>query len=420
LDGERVKVTGTDAADGRGYSAALRVPVVRRLVGATTASVIGDYLGVGALLVMAVERTGGSAVGAAGVFAAAVPVTVAVGTLGGPLLDRVRRVPALVSLELIGALLICLPLLIDGAGVVYVTAALLAGQRTATGAIRQGVISAGVATVHRPALIALGNTIDQGAQVVGYLTGAALYLAVSAEAALLLDAGSFVLAALLLIGIKLGADDGSGAEDGPPSFSSGLRIIIGQPVLLLFALLTILTATAGALPETLAPTIVPDDDRLTPLLLAAAPFGQAITIVVLGRTRIVARPWFQLGHLAVLGAALLLAAAAPNASSLVAANVLVGVGVAWILGPQLTFLRRTPTARMAQVAGLMWAAIAAAEGGGSLLYGGLADRYGPSSAYGVAGVVLAVTAVLGVLAARRSSEVAQLDRDVLAESVEAA
>lgn len=414
-----MKVTDS-GTEGRGYSAALRVPVVRRLVGATTASVVGDYLGVGALLVMAVERTGGSAVGAAGVFAAAVPVTVAVGTLGGPLLDRVRRVPALVTLELLGALLICLPLVVDGAGIIYLTAALLAGQRTATGAVRQGVIAAGVATVHRPALIALGNTIDQGAQVIGYLTGAALVLAVSAEAALLLDAGSFVLAALLLLGIKLGARDGTGSDEGPASFSTGLRIILRQPVLLLFAVLTILTATSGALPETLAPTIVPDDDRLTPLLLAAAPFGQAITIVILGRTRIVARPWFQLGHLAVLGAALLLAAAAPNASSLVAANVLVGVGVAWILGPQLTFLRRTPTARMAQVAGLMWAAIAAAEGGGSLLYGALADRYGTSSAYGVAGIVLALTAVAGALVARSSSEVAQLDRDVLAESRAAA
>jgi predicted MFS family arabinose efflux permease len=399
---------------GAGYRVALRVPTVRRLVGATTASVVGDYLGVGALLVMAADRTGGLAVGAAGVFVAAVPMTVLVGTLGGPLLDRIPRIRSLVRLELLGALLICLPLLVDGVAVVYVTAALLAGQRTATGAIRQGVIAEGVASEHRPALLALGNTIDQAAQVVGYLTGAALYLAVSAEAALLLDSASFVVAALVLIGVRLAPRTEEDGSD-PPSFGTGLRVILDHPALRLFGLLTVLTATAGALPETLAPTIVPDDSRLTPLLLAAAPLGQAVTIAIIGRTRVVARPWFQLGHLAALAGALLLAALAPTPGLLVVANIAVGAGVAWILGPQLTFLRLTPPARMAQVAGLMWAVIALAEGGGSFLYATLADRAGPAAAYAAAGVVLSVTAAVAVLAARRSGTVEELDRAVLAE-----
>jgi predicted MFS family arabinose efflux permease len=404
----------SEQGSGAGYRVALRVPTVRRLVGATTASVVGDYLGVGALLVMAADRTGGLAVGAAGVFVAAVPMTVLVGTLGGPLLDRVPRIRSLVRLELLGALLICLPLLVDGIAVVYVTAGLLAGQRTATGAIRQGVIAEGVVPEHRPALLALGNTIDQAAQVVGYLTGAALYLAVSAEAALLLDAASFVVAGLILVGVRL-APRSEEPGSQPPSFSTGLRVIVDHPALRLFGLLTVLTATAGALPETLAPTIVPDDGRLTPLLLAAAPLGQAVTIAIIGRTRVVARPWFQLGHLAALGGALLLAALAPTPGLLVVANVAVGAGVAWILGPQLTFLRLTPPARMAQVAGLMWAVIALAEGGGSLLYATLADRAGPAAAYAAAGVVLSVTAAVAVLTARRSGTVEELDRAVLAE-----
>jgi predicted MFS family arabinose efflux permease len=398
-----------------GYRAALRVPLVRRLVGATTASVVGDYLGVGALLVMAVDRTGGSAVGAAGVFAAAVPMTVLVGTVGGPLLDRVPRVRALVTLELLGALLICLPLLVDNVPIVYVTAALLAGQRTATGSIRQGVIADGVGPLHRPALLALGNSIDQGAQVLGYLTGAALYLAVSVEAALLLDAASFVIAGLVLVGVRLPARTSDDPGQARPTLTTGLGVVMRQPALRLFGLLTVLTATAGALPETLAPTIVPGDDRFTPLLLAGAPLGQAVTIVVIGRTRIVARPWFQLGHLGLLASALLLASLAPGPASLVGANVLVGAGVAWILGPQLTFLRLTPPARMAQVAGLMWAAIALAEGGGSLLYGLLADRLGAAAAYAAAGVLLGATAVVATVVARGDQAVLDLDRAVLAD-----
>lgn len=396
--------------------AALRVATVRRLVGATTASVVGDYLGVGALLVMAADRSGASALGAAGVFASAVPMTILVGTLAGPLLDRVRRVPSLVRLELLGAAMICLPLLIDGLTIVYVTAALLAGQRTATGAIRQGVIADGVSDRHRPALIALGNTVDQGAQVLGYLAGAAIYLAVSPAAALLLDAASFVVAAAILSRVRLPAGERAPSEPRS-SFSTGLRIITDRPVLVLFGLLTVLTATTGALPETLAPTIVPGDDRLTPLLLAAAPLGQALTIVVLGRTRIVARPSFQLGHLALLAAALLLAANVPGPEALIAANVLVGAGVAWVLGPQLTFLRLTPPARMAQVAGLMWAAIAAAEGVGSLAFAALADARGSGAAYGLAGTLLAAAAVVGVLVSRRTDGLAELDEAVRADRV---
>jgi hypothetical protein len=403
-----------DVGSTRGYAAALRVPVVRRLVGATTASVVGDYLGIGALLVMAADRADAAALGAAGVLASAVPMTILVGTLAGPLLDRVRRVPGLVSLELLGAALICLPLLFDGLAVVYVTAALLAGQRTATGAIRQGVIAEAVLDRHRPALIALGNTVDQSAQVLGYLAGAAIYLAVSPAAALLLDSASYVVAALVLAGLRLPTRTVAAGERAT-SFGAGFRIIADRPALVLFGLLTVLTATTGALPETLAPAVVPGGDRLTPLLLAAAPFGQAVAIVILGRTRVVARPAFQLGHLGVLAGALLVASLAPGPRSLVAANVLVGIGVAWVLGPQLTFLRLTPPARMAQVAGLMWAAIAAAEGIGSLAFAALADARGTSAAYALAGALLSAAAVVGLVASRRTAAVAELDAAVRAD-----
>lgn len=398
----------------RGYRAALRVPVVRRLTGATTASVIGDYLGVGALLVMAAERTGGAALGPAAVFAAAVPVVVLVGAFGGGVLDRLPRVRSLVALELLGAAIICLPLFVDGVAIVFVCAAALAGQRTATGAVRQAVIVAGVPTAHRGPLVAMSSGIEQGGQFVGYLTGAAVYLLISPAAALLLDAASFVLAAAILVGLRVprGTPPPLAGGRGP---RAGLRVVAHDPVLRLFAVLVLLTATVSALPETLAPTILDADDARTSLLLAAAPLGQAITITLLGRTRVVTRPWFQLGHLAFLAAAMLVAVVAPVVWGLVVANVLIGAGIAWVLGPQLTFLRRVPPARMAQVTGLMWAAIAIAEGAGALALGALADATDPAIAYLVAGLLLAVTVVPGTVIARRTSAVLDLDRDVLAD-----
>ena len=85
---------------------------------------------------------------------------------------------------------------------------------TATGAVRYAVIADGLADTHRGPLIAMTGSIDQAGQVLGYLTGAAIYLLVSPAAALLLDAGSFVLAALILVGLRLPA---SSAPPAPPA-----------------------------------------------------------------------------------------------------------------------------------------------------------------------------------------------------------
>lgn len=410
-----------DARPDRGYRAALKVSLVRRLVAATSASVVGDYLGVGALLVMAADRTGGLAAGSAGVFAAAVPMTVLVGVVGGRFLDRLPRVRSLVTIELFGAALICLPLVIDGPVIVYVTAALLAGQRTATGAIRQGLVAERVPTRHRGPLIALSNTIDQSAQVLGYATGAAIYLLISPAAALLLDSASFVVAALVLLSIRTRRADERTPEETAPvtALPSGLALVRRDPVLRLFTLLVLVTATVAALPESLAPSILPQEDGRTALLLASGPLGQAVTLAILGRTRIVARPWFQLGHLALLAAALAIAAVAPGVGGLIVGNLLIGAGVAWILGPQLTFLRLVPPARMAQVTGLMWAAIATSEGGGALAFGALADRTEPRIAYLVGGVLVAVATAVGALVARRSGAVRDLERDIRSDELPA-
>ena len=55
------------------------------------------------------------------------------------------------------------------------------------------------------------------------------------------------------------------------------------------------------------------------------------------------------------------------------AGVVVGVGVAWIIGPQLTFLRLAPKVRMAQISGTMIAGLAVADGLGSLTYARVAE-----------------------------------------------
>ena len=392
-----------------GYRSALGSPVVRRLWAASLASTVGDYIGLGALLFLATDRTG-LAIATAAVFAVGVVPSLLTGMLGGGWFDRFPRTGTLVALQLLGAGAICLPILVEGIPIVFLVAALLAAIRVATIAVRSGAMADGVHDEHRGALIALMSSTDQGAQVVGYLTGGALYVLLGPTFALLLDAASFILGAIVLAGLPL--PRGRPLPARAP-MTAGLRQITRDPVLRLLASLVVVTGTVASLPETLAPSIAGDADRWRPFLLAAAPAGQAIAMTAFGRLPQIRRPSVQLVHFVSLGLALVIAALARNPASIAGANVLVGAGVAWIVGPQLTFLRLAPKHRMAQITAVMVAMLAVAEGIGSLGFAAIADLAGVSAAYRLAGALLITTAVIGWMIKERTPEALALDRDEL-------
>jgi MFS family permease len=392
-----------------GYRLALRVPLVRRLWTATAASVVGDYIGQGALLLLAADRTG-QALAAAAVLAVGVVPTLLTGVVAGPWLDRIPRVRALVALQLVGAAVICLPVLLEGIGVVYVTAALLAVVRTATIAVRSGAMAEGLEDDHRGPLVALLATTDQAGQVVGYLTGASLYLLLGTDVALLVDAASFVVGAAVLATLRL----------PPPAprptrlpVTGGLTLIARDPVLRLLAVLVVATGTVASLPEVLAPVVATAGDGWRPVVLAAAPLGQAITMAVIGRTPQIRRPSVQLAHLAWLVLALAITALGRSPAWIAFGNLLIGTGVAWIVGPQLTFLRLAPPARMAQITAAMVALLATADGIGSLAFARLADVAGVSTAYRTAGALLLAMALVGWVLKERTPDAHVLDRDEL-------
>lgn len=394
-----------------GYRHALASPLVRKLWIATTASVVGDFIGQGALLFLAVDRTG-QALGAAGVLAVGVVPTLLTGMLGGGWLDRLPRVPALVALQLLGAVVICLPIISDGIGVVYLTAALLAAIRTGTIAVRAGAMAEGVEDDRRGPLIALLSSTDQAGQVLGYLAGGALYLTLGTSVALLVDSATFIVGALVLATLRLPRPTGSTHRPGP---ATGLRLIGRDPVLRLLAILVVATGMVASLPEVLAPVVASADDPWRPFVLAAAPLGQAVTMTFMGRLPRVRRPSTQLNHLAWLVLALGITALGHSAAWIAFGNLLVGSGVAWLVGPQLTFLRLAPPANMAQISATMVALLAVADGAGSLAYARLADLHGVPAAYRAAGVLLLVITLAGWLAKERMPAALALDRDELPE-----
>lgn len=389
-----------------GYRAALSEPVARRLWLASLTSSIGDYIALGALLFLAADRTG-LVLGAAAVIAVGVVPSVLAGFLGGRWLDRLPRAPALAALQAAGAGVVLLPTVISGTAVVIVTAMGLAAIRVATTSIRSGAMADGLADEHRGPLVALLTTTDQATQVVGYLTGAGLYVALGADAALLLDAATFVISALLLLGLPIPSPD-----TPPPAttLTTGLREIGRHPTLRLLAVLTLATGLVGSLPEVLAPAVAAPDSAWRAAVLAAAPAGQAVTMTLLGRSRLLHRPRNLLVHLGFLAAALGVAALAATPAQVALANLLIGAGTAWVIGAQVLFLRLAPRSRMAQVTGAMIAGLAVADGVGSLSLATVADRAGTSSAYALGALAIAAAVVAGVVLRSRSEVTRALDR----------
>lgn len=395
-----------------GYRGALRDPVVRGLWGATAVTSLGDYIGQGALLILAFDRAGGRVVASGAVLAVAGVAALLTGGLAGRFLDRLPRARALVGLQILGAGAIALPVVVPDLSMVFVAAGLLGAVRAGTTAVRSAAVAESVREELRGPLVALHGSTEQASQVVGFLTGASLAVWVGASVALLLDAASFLAAASLLARVPFPRRTPS---DRKPPLTAGIRDIFGDPVLRLLAPLVWVGAAVGGLPEALAAGVADTGSPWTPFVFAAAPAGQALTMLVLGRLPDVGRPSVQLTHFVWLALAFGIAALGRAPAWFAVSNLLVGSGVAWSMGPQLTFLKVAPPERMAQITGTMIAVIVAAEGLGSLAFAAIADAMGSvAGAYRVAGYLVLVTAVLGFVAKERSPAARELEEELTA------
>lgn len=389
-----------------GYGAALRVTVVRTLWGGTVVSNVGDYIATAALLVLAAERSGGTVVGPATLFAVRGLPALLTSTLAGSWLDGVRRDHALVALQIGGAAGVLLPLVWPSLLAVYVTGAWLGIVNAVVVSVRSGAMADAVPDEHRGPLLGLLGSTEQTAQVIGFAGGGTLAVLGGASQALVVDAVSFLLAAALFATLRMPEP---APQETRPAVTAGLRDILTHPVLRLLAPLVWVTALVGAIPETQAQAVAPSGSRWYPLVLAAGPAGQALTMLVVGRIPSLAAPSFQLVHLAWLALAFGIAALGASPLFFVVANLLVGSGVAWTIGPQLTFVRQAPQHRMAQITATMIALMIAVEGGGALAFGALADLTSPQSAYRAAGLVVLVSAVVGWLVKERTPRAAVLE-----------
>ncbi len=382
-----------------GYRDVVANHTTRRLLTASVVSSLGDFVGSGALLVLAYERAGAAAVGPAAFLAATGAGALVVAFGGSGQLDRVSRRSGLVVSELLGALALLLPVLVPTLWSILLAAFVIGMVRSAAAGFRHGVLADGVPQRLRSGLLGLIGTADQLGQVIGYVAGSALALGIGAEVALGMDAATFVVAAAVLAGLR----DDRPRRGAAVSPLLGMRTILSHPQLRLLTTLVVVSAAASALPETLATSVVATDDPRLPFVLAAGPAGGVLGYAVAGRLATTTRFTGQLVHLTLLGVATLAGLLADGPLSWLAVNVAMGIGAAWIVGPQVSFVRLAPPERMAQVTTVMVALVATTEGLWVLLAGVVADTVGPAASYGGAGAVVLAGAVAGwVVRARRA------------------
>jgi predicted MFS family arabinose efflux permease len=368
------------------YRRALRSPIGARLLASQSVSELGDFIGITALVLLAYTHTG-SVLGAAAIYAANALLKVVTATWGGAALDGVPRRTALAGLGLAGAAVMAVAALFPNFAVALLAAALLGACRTAFLGVQAALLGEAVAAELRGPVLALSGTINQLAQVVGIVGGAAVTLTLGVRTALLIDVVTFVVAAVVLLSLPR---TGQRARVARPRPLDGVRAVLAEPTLRHLAPVAWTCMVASLLPETLAADAVAD--AWVPAAMAASPLGGAIGYLLAGRTSLldtlpgIFRTQAALGTVLVAGA--LAGWLVPSGPTFVAVNVCVGLAAVAMLGVQGAFIRHSPPGQVVQINSTMVASVGVLEGAGAVLAGGVAAVLSVPAAYVLVGVLV--------------------------------
>jgi predicted MFS family arabinose efflux permease len=398
------------------YRVVFADPVSWRLWTAATISYLGDFVGLGALLLAGYDRSGGHALGSAAVFGIQAVPAFAVSTGIGPWLDRIPRRAGLIALSLSGAVAVSLPIVFSSLWPVLAAAALIGAIRTAFNSVRTGVIADGVPRDIRGRLIALVTTSNQVSEVLGYVAGSGVAIAIGAGPALAADAVTFVIAAALLAGLRLPPPSRSRRRS---SMTTGIRTIFADRTLAVLVPVVWVGLSLGAVPQTLAAAALSKSDRgWVPAALAAMAAGAAIAATVVGRTRLSERVLGQFAYMTVSGIAFLLTALLLRVDPilLVAGNFAIGLTFGWTVAAQTTFVHVIPVERMAHVTSTMIGSLIVLEGAGALVFAAAAGAFGVPAAYLLAGAMMTLVGLAAIGYGRTHAHALDISRPDTAAS----
>jgi len=253
---------------------------------------------------------------------------------------------------------------------------------------------------------AIGNVTDQFSQVIGFTTGALIVTWLNPYRALLLDAVTFAVSALLVAGwvTRRPAPSWERADDRGSRATAGMRLVAHDPVLRCLVLFGWLGGFY-VLPEALAAPYahaLRQGPVAIGLLMAAMPVGTIVGAPVLVRLIPPGRRLALLGWLAMLACVPLVGSAArPPLPVVLALLAVAGVGSGYQVIADAAFLQRLPDSGRGAAFGFAASGVIAVQGLGFLVGGAAAQVISPPQVVAVAGAVgVAAAAVLTVAWAR--------------------
>ncbi|KAA2267209.1 MFS transporter [Solihabitans fulvus] len=363
-------------------------------------SIAGDQLARVALSVLVFQRTGSAFLTGLTYALTFVPALVG-GILLAGLGDRYPRRDVMVAADLARAALVGL-MVVPGIPL-WALCALVALMTLLNGpfkAAQQALLPDVLTDGKYVTGMAIRNITSQSAQLVGFAGGGALVSAVSPSVGLAMDAGTFLLSALLL---RRGVGHRPAARRTPtrPSFlastGAGIRLVWRDPGL---RALIALCWLAGfyVVPEALAAPYAGSlggGALAVGLIMASDPVGSVVGGIVFGRwvpERVQVRVIGLLGVAA--GLPLALCVLRPGLIASMVLFALSGMAAtAYNIQGTASFVRRLPDEQRAQGAGLLSTGLITVQGLGALVAGALADRIGPAHTIALAGMTGAVVAV---------------------------
>ena len=236
---------------------------------------------------------------------------------------------------------------------------------------------------------AIGNMTDQFSQVIGFTTGALIVTWLNPYRALLLDAVTFAVSALLVAGwVTRRPAPSGGRADGGSRAAAGMRLVAQDPVLRCLVLFGWLGGFY-VLPEALAAPYahaLRQGPAAIGLLMAAMPVGTIVGAPVLVRLIPPGRRLALLGWLAMLACVPLIGSAArPPLPVVLALLAVAGVGSGYQVIAAAAFLQRLPDSGRGAAFGFAASGVLAVQGLGFLAGGAAAQAIGPQAVVAIAG-----------------------------------
>lgn len=378
--------TALVAAAPVGYLALLRRREYVGLLASRVVSLVGDQLARVALTVLVFDRTGSASLSALTYAVTFLPVV-----LGGPLLgglaDRLPRRRLLVVADLLRAALFALMAAPGVPLTVLLLLVLLAALVEAPWAAARAPLMREVLTDEAGYQRGSGldEALDQSGQVLGFLAAGGLLLVMAPTTALLLDAGTFLLSALV---VRLLLDPHPPVERRHERQPARLDAVVGvraatapgarRPLLLALSGLSLSIA-----PEALAVPYAAQlggGPLLAGLVLAMNPLGSVVGLLLVGGVppgR--ARHWLL--PMALLTLVPLLALALPLPTAVVLALLLLsGIASSYSLPARVAFVEAVPVPVRGRAFAAASSALSTGQGLGIALAAGLAAVVDPGTA----------------------------------------